>query len=284
MYTALRWAQATIEWANGDPAKGNLLVGSPLAAALGIRGLARSWFGLTGWREDLDNAVTFAEESGEPFTLAMLVSWNGLGIWNGVLAADDAAIHTTEGALQTVEASGDNYAVVMLRNNLGSALLLRDAEDDRNRGLELLALTRDLAVQRQYLGSELSIIDVYFGREQARGGDADGGIQVLRKSVHDMVTRGQVGYYIPAVGVLVETLLNRGADGDVAEAEAAIARLAAAPADGSVVRDIWLLRLRTLLAKARGDDAAYRDYRDRYRDMARTLGFEGHIAWAEAMP
>ena len=31
--------------------------------------------------------------------------------------------------------------------------------------------------------------------------------------------------------VLVETLLDRGADGDVAEAEAAIERLAAAPAD-----------------------------------------------------
>ena len=26
------------------------------------------------------------------------------------------------------------------------------------------------------------------------------------------------------------------------------------------------------------------DFRDRYRDMAKTLGFEGHIAWAEAMP
>ena len=26
------------------------------------------------------------------------------------------------------------------------------------------------------------------------------------------------------------------------------------------------------------------DYRDRYGDMAQTLGFEGHIAWAEAMP
>jgi hypothetical protein len=24
--------------------------------------------------------------------------------------------------------------------------------------------------------------------------------------------------------------------------------------------------------------------RDRYRHMAKTLGFEGHIAWAEAMP
>jgi hypothetical protein len=31
-------------------------------------------------------------------------------------------------------------------------------------------------------------------------------------------------------------------------------------------------------------ETSYRDYRDRYRDMARTLDFEGHIAWAEAMP
>jgi hypothetical protein len=47
---------------------------------------------------------------------------------------------------------------------------------------------------------------------------------------------------------------------------------------------LWLFRLRALLARVHGDDTAYRDYRDRYRDMARTLGYEGHIAWAEAMP
>ena len=82
----------------------------------------------------------------------------------------------------------------------------------------------------------------------------------------------------------METLLDRGTDGDVAEAEAAIERLAAAPADeGLVIRDIWLLRLRALLARARGDNVAYRDYQDRYRAMAESLGFEGHIAWAEAM-
>ena len=90
---------------------------------------------------------------------------------------------------------------------------------------------------------------------------------------------------IPATGVLVETLLDRGSDGDVAEAEAAIERLAATPADeGLVIREIWLLQMRTLLARARGDDAAYRDYRDRYRAMATSLGFEGHMMWAEAMP
>jgi hypothetical protein len=76
-----------------------------------------------------------------------------------------------------------------------------------------------------------------------------------------------------------------GADGDVAEAEAAIERLAAAPAEeGLATRDIWLLRLRALLARAHGDATAYTAFRDRYRNMAETLGFEGHIAWAEAMP
>jgi hypothetical protein len=83
----------------------------------------------------------------------------------------------------------------------------------------------------------------------------------------------------------VEALLARGSESDVAEAEAAIERLAAAPADeGLVIREIWLLRLRALLARAHGDEAAYRDYRDRYRDLATSLGFEGHMAWAEAMP
>jgi hypothetical protein len=90
---------------------------------------------------------------------------------------------------------------------------------------------------------------------------------------------------IPATGVLIETVLDRGADRDVAEAQAAIERLAAAPTDdGLVIREIWLLRLRALLARARDDGAAYAHFRDGYRDMARTLGFEGHIQWAEAMP
>ena len=83
----------------------------------------------------------------------------------------------------------------------------------------------------------------------------------------------------------METLLDRGAERDVAEAEAAIERLAAAPADeGLVILDVWLLRLRALLARAHGDEASYRDYRDRYRELATSLGFEGHMAWAEAMP
>jgi hypothetical protein len=46
----------------------------------------------------------------------------------------------------------------------------------------------------------------------------------------------------------------------------------------------WLLRLRARLPKAHGDGAAYAHVRDHYRDMAKTLGFEGHMKWTEAMP
>ncbi|HXO11511.1 MAG TPA: hypothetical protein VN871_04015, partial [Mycobacterium sp.] len=61
-------------------------------------------------------------------------------------------------------------------------------------------------------------------------------------------------------------------------------RLATVPVEpGFVLYDITLLRLRALLAGARGDDAGYRDLTDRYRAMATSLGFEGHIAMASTM-
>ena len=129
------------------------------------------------------------------------------------------------------------------------------------------------------------IVEIHLARERARCGDRDDAIPLMRAPVDHLFREGRLLLWgVAATGVLVETLLDRGADGDVAEAEAAVERLTAAPADeGLVIREIWLLRLRTLLARARGDAAAYGNFRDRYRDMAKTLGFEGHIAWAEAM-
>ena len=106
----------------------------------------------------------------------------------------------------------------------------------------------------------------------------------MRKAVDEMHQEGRLFYGVWGTGVLVETLLERGAEGDLAEAQEAFDWLANLPADdGSTVREIMLLRLRALLARARGDDVAYRDLVSRYREMAESLGFEGHIAWAEAM-
>jgi len=108
----------------------------------------------------------------------------------------------------------------------------------------------------------------------------------MRAAVDHLFREGRLlSWGVAATGVLVETLLDRAADGGVAEAQAAVERLAAAAADeGLVMREIWLMRLQALLARARGDVAQYAHLRDRYRDMATSLGFEAHIGWAEAMP
>src|SRR6202012_6230396 len=107
--------------------------------------------------------------------------------------------------------------------------------------------------------------------------DRDDAVPILREAADGQFRDGQLlGWSIPATGVLVETLLERGAEGDLAEAEAAIERLADAeierlmePGDeGFAVREIWLLRLRALLAQARGDVASYAQFRDRYRGVA----------------
>jgi hypothetical protein len=133
--------------------------------------------------------------------------------------------------------------------------------------------------------AELPVLDVYAAGHSARRSDDEGTVARIRKGVEDLFRSGQLGWCVATTGVLVETLLARSADGDTSEAETAIERMAAIPFDKDTPgRDILLLRLRALLARARGDEARYCDYRDRYRDMARTLCFEGHIEWAEAMP
>jgi hypothetical protein len=208
---------------------------------------------------------------------------SGLAIASGVLLADDAALRDIDEALETTERSSDDLALGFARWTKGVALVHRVPTAERDGGLATLAQVRDMFSRGRFTFL-LPAVDLYTAREKSRRGDRDAAVPLMREAVDELFERGQFQYCIVATGALVETLLKDRADGDVAEAEAAIERLAAAPTDGLVIRDIWLLRLRALLAQARGDEATYRDYRDRYRALATSLGFEGHMKWAEAMP
>jgi adenylate cyclase len=130
----------------------------------------------------------------------------------------------------------------------------------------------------------LTQIDIEFAKETARSGDLDGAIELLRAVVDDQFETGEMTYRGPAVTALVEAALQRGTDADVREAQAAVERLAAVPTEpGYLLYEVQLLRLRALLARARGDEAGYRELVERYRAMATTCEFEGHMAMAEAM-
>jgi hypothetical protein len=281
----LRWSQRVIDLADGDPAKGNFIFGSPLAVALLQRAVARYCLGRPGWRDDLRHGLAMAR-SADPLTYAAVVGYVYLGgIPCGVLRPDDRALREIEDALWIAERSSDDVAVAWARLALGHALVHRPTDAERDRGQTLLAEVGDVFLRRGYLLCDLPLVEVYAARERARCGDRDEAIPLMRAAVDDLFRGGRLLLWgVPATGVLVETLLDRGAESDVVEAEAAIERLAAAPADeGLAMRDIWLLRLRALVTRAHGDAVAYADFRDRYRDMAKTLGYGGHIAWAEAM-
>lgn len=283
---ALRWSQTVIDLADGDPSKGNFIIGCPLAAAFTSRGMARGCLGHPGWRADLRRGLDMGRRA-DPMSYGMVVAWAYFpGIPVGLLMPQDSAVCEIEDALRIAERSGDDYALALVRLALGFALAHRRTDAERDRGKQILTELGEAFVRRSHNLCDLPIVNVYLARERARRGDRDDAISLMRANVNHLFREAQLlGWGIPATGVLVETLLDRGADGDVAEAQAAIERLASAPADdGLVIRDIWLLRLRALLAQARGDVAAYAEFRDQYRGMARTLEFDGHIAWAEAMP
>jgi hypothetical protein len=282
----LRWSEGVIDLADGDPSKGNFVLGSPLALALTSRAAARYWLGRPGWRDDLQHGLALAR-SADPVSYAAVVAYvYFMGIASGVLRAEDSAVREIEDALRVAERSGDDFALSFTLGTLGVALVHRHTDAGRDRGHKLLAEVSDVFVREGHNLSELPLINAYMARERARRGDRDDAIQLMRSAADHLFREGHLLLWgVPATGVLVETLLDREDDSDLAEAEAAIARLAAAPTDdGVAVRDIWLLRLRALLARAHVDDAAYADLRDRYREMAKSLGFEGHMAWAAAMP
>jgi hypothetical protein len=282
--TILRRSQTIVDLAAGDPTKGaNFGVGSPLAIALAWRGTARWWLGRPGWRQDLHDAVALAGRSNAE-TLSGAVAWTyGFAMQYGVLLTDDSVVRASEDAVRTAERASSDRAMGLAAYTLAVGLLNRDDTADRQRGLELMTRARDIWLRKRALFL-IPVTDLWAARETARRGDRDTAIGEMRQAVDELHQAGNLFYGVWGTGVLVEALLERAAEGDVAEAQEEFDRVATLLADqGSAIREITLLRLRALLARARGDDVAYRDLVGRYRAMAESLGFEGHIAWAEAM-
>lgn len=279
----LRWSQTVVDLAEGDPTKGaGFGLGSPLAISLAFRGVARWCLGLPGWRPDLFDALVVTRDS-DPATVGLVYGWTyGIGIVYGVLLPDDTALHVMETTVQSCRAKSNDFAVASAEYTLGIMLLYSDAAADRERGLEIMVRARARLSQR--IPSLLPVTDLVIAPERIKRGDRDLAIAVVRNTVAELYRAGRIGYAILGSSVLVEALLERGADGDVDEAQEAIDRLASLEAEhSSTIFDIFLLRLRALLARSRDADGAWRDLVKRHREMADSLGYEGHSVWAAAM-
>ena len=205
-----------------------------------------------------------------------------LGIPNGVFVADDAALREIHEALTIAKQSGDDVAFGLSLHVLATALAYQD-DPDRQPALDAMDEIREMSVGNRFTRTAIPIIDAWKAQERARQGDRDGALEQLRSAVAELRSAPQFARYIAATPILLETLLSGADEADLREAEAVIDQLASTAGDDLVFRDIMLLRLRTMLARAQCDEQSYREHRDNYRAMAKSLGFEGHMKWAEAM-
>ncbi|WP_409428624.1 AAA family ATPase [Mycobacterium sp. SMC-11] len=280
----LRWSQTIVDLAEGDPVKGaNFGVGSPLAIALAWRGTARWWLGRPGWLQDLHDALAMARCSNAE-TLGSTVAWTyGFALQYGVLRPSAAAERACREAVQSAQQASSDRALGLAGYALAVVLLNRDAATDRHRGLELMVQTRDIWLRKRALFL-IPVTDVWTARETALGGDRNAAIAVMRQAVVELRHAENLFYGIWATGILVETLLERAADGDLAEADEAIHWLESLrPGQRSAMCEIVLLRLTALLCRARGDVVAGAEVVNRYRALAESFGFERHIDWAEEL-
>jgi adenylate cyclase len=233
---------------------------------------------------DLKRAIAIQRDDPSESSLVIVVTYGySLAAVTGMLLPDADALSETAEVLVNAEKSGDDVALALAQ--VAHGLLMTDgASTDHGAGLKVLAEGRDGQLsQRNLLG--VAMADIRMALMKADAGDVDDAITLARNTVDELVDSGEMVVRGAASAAPVVALLRRGNDSDLNEAQTVTDELAAVPVETRfVVNDVALLRMRALLARARADDAAYADVRDRYRMFAASLGFDGHVKWAEEMP
>ena len=280
---SMRLAQRIIDIADGDPTMGSLVIRSPLANAIAVKGAAGMSLGRPGWRDDLEEGVVLARSVGATTRPFVQLYKYAAATQNGAVLPDAQDVAQAAETLEVAQRSANNTAVAYALLNRATTLIHTDS-DERSAGFEFLAKAREIFVDEQLIVALRRMSDIEIARERARSGDLDGAIELATAVIVEQFDTGEMIFRGPATTVLVEALLSRGSTADINDAERAIDRLAAVPTEpGFVLHELPVLRLRALLACAHGDEAGYQQFLERFRAKAQEADFEGYLAQAQAM-
>lgn len=278
------WAAGLLEgYTGGDMSEEQ--IGTALATALIWGSVAKCVLGEPDWLQSARRSAALEREV-HPVgaTLVFIIGIGySFGMHTKAIIPDDRAIADTEEAVRKGREIGDDLALATACSALGLVLTSQATEADRRRGFELLQESRDL-YEHSSIFAPAVIPRIRIAEIAAASGDLDGAINDL-KSLLDTLVRGEERILrVEATAVLVESLLRRGDTDDIREAAEHIDRFADMPSEpGVVINEIQLLRMRARLARARGGDSGFRDLVERYRALAVSLNFAGHIQLADAM-
>ena len=240
---------------------------------------------MSGWQADFDQAMTHARTL-DAFSFSG-VSWYAhlTPLIYGVARPHAAMLRDTADTLALAEQTGDDLGLDLARSARG-IVLIHSGGTDRDAGLAPAVRTaydRKVAWQRAFS----SVIAIAKRTPHARGrdaGDLDGALELARHAVEHLTAAGSVMWNMPATAALVRCYLIRRLARDLDEADAVIAKWTRMTCElGVTLHEVWSLRMRAQLARARKEESAYQDLRERYRRKAEQLGFEGHMALAASM-
>jgi adenylate cyclase len=279
----LRLTELAIELADGDPTKGDLVISSPLVAAILLRGLARGCLGLPEWKDDFDDMVSMSADFDATLRATLRLYKYGVGLANGWLRSSDEAQLETAEILTVAERSGDDFAVAGAQFARAMVLMRLD-ESHRTEALDLIARVLKATEEEHFTFAVVAGIECEAAKDVARQGDLDTAIETARRIFDRELSTGEMTYLAGAAVTHVELLLQRRAGTDLEEAQSAIERLSAVRTDpGYVLHDMASLRLRAQLANAQGNTDAFQLLIAEYREKATAYGFDGCVAMADAM-
>ena len=269
----LRVAQRVIDLADGDPTVGDLVFGSPLAMAIGMKSMAMMRLGIDGWRPSADAAIAMAPPI-DPTSHVGMIMWKYLcAIPFGAIAADATTLAETAEALRIAEQSGDDFILGLAQMTHGAAQI-QHGGPERDEGLALLRQARESTERGRFPRVAIPIVDPQLARGKALAGDLNGAVDTARAVFDEDLETGELFWAWLAATVVVESLLDRRADGDLQEAQEVIDRLAAVtPGPEYVLNEFTLLRLRGLLAQTHGDFGTHQELMARFRAKAAAAGF-----------
>jgi adenylate cyclase len=198
----------------------------------------------------------------------------------GMCQTDDL-VHDMREALRRAESFGDVSGIIAAQWACGT-VLLRAEKSSRIEAIDMLERAHTSIQRHKVMAITLGAMGADLAMDAARKGRLGAAIDALCAlfSLH-MDSGSRVFAGCPAEA-LVELLIGRRSDGDLAEAHRIVDQWQARR-PGIPALDLWWLKSRALLAKAEGNTDGYAELATQYLALCEKLDARGRLAGAHKM-
>ena len=192
----------------------------------------------------------------------------------GLEPPTSSALDDAYESLRRAQAYGDNFATACAHWACGTVLLRLDPNSESS-AIEHLKSARDIITRHRTVVVALAPIEADLALITAREGDVDGAIESMRTVIGRQLENFDVTFMGVTIPALIQLLVARGRDDDLAEASLMVQGLQAQAAAVQVACDATLRAFcNSVIAK---DEVVAQSARDDYARIAERMGARGSL-------